>query len=362
MRIIMEVDLKYSYTRLPAPTVNPCPGVLGKCENVRIPTNKSEITKRTESITKTTKNKMAAVYYALRHFKKAKPLAPIIEGAVDHALNVTLEPSPASLFNNSKPVRKDDVSGIELLNKYAELDDELDQLLLDPTVDVVSEVDKCVAKQDEFKRRNLKPSDWEQFDRRYEVMRGLPVEKPTTHEMACGGDCEDFCCDPMPSNIEIQCDIGDHKTDEYTSSDELTAITSRKIRKFIRNSKYVTSYSKLTWYLRSKYFMMTRDRSLINKMSNDARIWMLKTGHTCETEADFVVMTSSIMAAFLVNTQEMDFRALMKNKVNYDNMVHHNAAVQGDLGKTSWFKKPAESIKPSFFLPSMALPNNTPRA
>jgi len=120
------------------------------------------------------------------------------------------------------------------------------------------------------------------------------------------------------------------------------------------NKKNVKFCSKLTYFLRCKHFMKLRDPSLINTLVNDARVWMLKEGRKCDTEDDYFMLAHSVMATFLVNTKEMEFRKHLKNKMNWDNMAHLNKTLLGDLGKVPFLYK--ENTLLGSFLPSQKFP------
>lgn len=169
----------------------------------------------------------------------------------------------------------------------------------------------------------------------------------TNKGLSFGVQTETHCC-------ETQCDM---KSDDRV--DDLFQYFERKsINKVVKKAKLIKTYSKLTNFLRTKFFMRSRDHSLINTMVNDARIWMIKSGFNCESDEDFFVMTQSVIVAFMVNEQEMKFRQHLKNEKNYDNMVHLNKTVAGDLGKVSLLRKRPEGAL-SAFLPSLMIPKAT---
>lgn len=121
-------------------------------------------------------------------------------------------------------------------------------------------------------------------------------------------------------------------------------IPTRKIvNDMVKDRKSVKMYSKLTYYLKCKVFMKHRDHSLLNIMVNDARIWMSKNGHDCDNAKDYLILSQSILAAFLVDQQELVFRKTIKDKVNWDNMSHVNKTVTGNLGR--YFKPPRDDDK-----------------
>jgi hypothetical protein len=134
------------------------------------------------------------------------------------------------------------------------------------------------------------------------------------------------------------------------------------INKVVKKTKSLKTYSKLTNFLKCKFFMRARDHTLINTMVSDARIWMIKSGHTCESAEDFNIMTQAVIVSYMVNEQEMRFREFLKNEKNWDNMVHLNKTVAGDLGKVSLWKTYEENSRFSKFLPDLRFPRAAPVA
>lgn len=107
------------------------------------------------------------------------------------------------------------------------------------------------------------------------------------------------------------------------------------VNKKVKHVNNVNMLSPLTYHLKSKYFMSLRTVELINNMVRDARIWMAANKFSLTNQDDYYLMTQSIMAAFLIDEQELKFRQLLKNHSNYDNMVHINNTLSGNLGRTN---------------------------
>lgn len=104
------------------------------------------------------------------------------------------------------------------------------------------------------------------------------------------------------------------------------------INRTVRKRKWIKVYEKLYFYLKCKYFMRTRDPAMINNMVADARIWLTKSSHKCESSEDYLLLTSSVSGAFMVDDNELEFRAMIKNDTNWDNTTHLNKTLKGDLG------------------------------
>jgi len=223
-----------------------------------------------------------------------------------------------------------DPKSIELRNQYLALTD-----LLNADDSVSIQEEELLMHQNEFLMNNIPFGDRKDFHNRavQRVPRNFPEK---IDEKGFSVDCG---TDAMPQHIECQCDLDVANHEVRTIADDIHEIQSRKVYRKTRDVKFLKFHSRLTYYLRTKYFMKTRDRSLINMMSNDARIWMIKEKMKCESEDDFLLMTQSVMTAFLVNSQELKFRQLLKNEDNYDQMEHLNATLAGDLGKVNPFSK-----------------------
>lgn len=135
-------------------------------------------------------------------------------------------------------------------------------------------------------------------------------------------------------SMEVQTDGID--MNDQTELDDLIAVSnpSRKvINKMVKSSKRLYSYKKLLYYLRCKYFMKPRDISMVNSLVADARVWMIKSGRSCETQDDYLVLAGAVMGAFLVTEEELEFRQQMKKTGLINNIVHLNNTMSGDLGK-----------------------------
>jgi len=94
-------------------------------------------------------------------------------------------------------------------------------------------------------------------------------------------------------------------------------------------------------------------------MVQEARTWMKMNQINCETDSDYFMLTASVSAAFLVSAEELDFRQMLKNRENYDNMVHLNNTLDGNLGKVGILKQPRVGDFGRSLLPSMTMPSKS---
>jgi len=125
----------------------------------------------------------------------------------------------------------------------------------------------------------------------------------------------------------------DMKTTDLSEKAIYTIPKRKNINKIIKNRNTFNSYNRLLNFLRCKYFMRKRDMITLNNLVNDARVWLLKENHTCEEDEHYLMLSSAVMVAFLIDENELKFRQLLKNRRNYENMVHHNNTIDGNLGR-----------------------------
>lgn len=304
----MVVINQMSYGRSLAPTSDYTTGVLGKGD-VRLPKS-------------TIKTKAHSVYHYLRRqIVKKNLLQPLheVQEEVAYQLPRIKEATPSRTFV-SGPTKEAHEKMIELNNRWDKLVDE--------AANDEQHINKAdlTDKQERF-LNELPIGDRDGF------LKKARKAKPDTVAVLDPLLMLDVGTDPMPSAVEIQCNIGKPNDAAPEVANDIHELHKRSMFRKTRDVKFLKFYSKLTYYLRCKYFMKTRDRALINMMANDARIWMLKERFTCETEDDFLLMTQSVCAAYVVNNQELHFRQILKNKTTYDNMKHLNDTLAGNLGK-----------------------------
>jgi hypothetical protein len=139
--------------------------------------------------------------------------------------------------------------------------------------------------------------------------------------------------------------------------EDFTVPERKTVNKIIKGKKTFKVYSRLLYHLRTKYFLKYRDHHFMNTLVNEARIWMVKNEFKCDSALDYTIMTSAVLAAFLVSKEELEFRQAVKDTTNFDNMTHLNATVIGDLGKSD--NIPKEHSWLGDRLPNMKLKSKT---
>lgn len=155
-----------------------------------------------------------------------------------------------------------------------------------------------------------------------DILYDTPLPEPVSHKLV-----------DTATSINVDQTVDCKLTPE---AEVLFGIDSRKAANAImKKRKTLKAYEGVTYFLKTKYFFTKRDPALINNMVRDARTHMSGKGKALNSEEDYYILTQAVMAAFLIDSQELKFRALMKNRDNLDNIKHLNAAAQGDLGFTS---------------------------
>lgn len=170
-----------------------------------------------------------------------------------------------------------------------------------------------------------------------------------------------------PKEVKVAFDVtSEVKTmDEvYDSFDVLDALTEipdkEKTRKLVSKQSVVRSHRKLTNFLKSKHFMKARTIPLINTMVTDARVWLLQNGRKCDTDEDYLIMTSSVMAAYMVQEEELAFREFLRNAKNHRNTRDLNSLISdgvlGHIGITDQMKYSESLINKA--LPVLKMPSS----
>lgn len=146
---------------------------------------------------------------------------------------------------------------------------------------------------------------------------------------------ESYCRSGCQTNDSV---LNQTETQPEILEKQIETVPRRLIAKLAADKKSRFVYSKLLNYLRCKHFMHTRDHHFITTLVADARAWLLKGGHDMEKPLTFAVLANAVTQAFMVNQEELDFRARIKNPVALDHIEHLNATMSGELGRVSYFK------------------------
>lgn len=135
----------------------------------------------------------------------------------------------------------------------------------------------------------------------------------------------------LPRDIEnSEMDIQDRKNNEFCSGNYVTSNGDRPIK---WKPKLYKKNTELLYFLKLKYFMSSRSPGMIPSMVQDARAFVNKNELVLNKDM-YVEITNTIMQAFLLDSQELTFRSLMKNTVALDAISHLNDTNSGNLGKT----------------------------
>jgi len=152
------------------------------------------------------------------------------------------------------------------------------------------------------------------------------VARPTkgTRSVAVGTDVVTIETQTTQADIKLP-----YKEEIGVLDDMIVQHTEKEVHTAIKKEKHVRFHAKLTNFLRTKHFMKLRSHALIHALVSDARVWMKSEGHTLDNETDYMILSQSVMAAFLISPQESRFVKMMENETNYDNMASLNNFVSG---------------------------------
>jgi len=127
--------------------------------------------------------------------------------------------------------------------------------------------------------------------------------------------------------------------EEETSWHDIVRPSFSKAR-VLRDKKTRKVYTALTYHLKCKHFMHSRDPHFIRTLVQDARAWMTRQKLPTESHIEYAVLTSAVAAAFFIDQEELDFRARMKNRTEWQAIEKINKAMTGDLGHRLFPVKP----------------------
>jgi len=122
-------------------------------------------------------------------------------------------------------------------------------------------------------------------------------------------------------------------TGDITKPRRAFRVHKRRDFRSYRSAGSIDADESLTYFLKCKHFMKPRDSGTLHQMVSDARVQMMKGGCTMDSEVDYETMTRAVMAAFLVDATELEFRQRLKNADVYDGLVKVTEAANGNLGR-----------------------------
>lgn len=167
----------------------------------------------------------------------------------------------------------------------------------------------------------------------------------------CDPDCEMQVEDcgkdnllPVHKRSRNACNVKAHELhgvpEDKSKEFDVLPEASRARARAMRDKKSRRAYTSLTYYLKCKHFMHSKDPHFIRTLVQDARAWMLRNKFLMETYGEYAILTTSVMAAFFVDQEELNFRSQMKNRKQWQLLDKHNRACAGDLGHRLWKVEP----------------------
>lgn len=156
-----------------------------------------------------------------------------------------------------------------------------------------------------------------------EVANMLPKNRMVS--TACGTDHGDMATD-MDDFLQHQNYILNLENDSETFPLNSTQTLKDMLKDNIKKCK---SSARLTYYLKCKHAFSMRTPALLATMRQDARIWMNTYDHKMETAEEYKMLTSSVLAAYMVDPMEYKFYALCKQRSFWNTITSINEALQG---------------------------------
>lgn len=122
-----------------------------------------------------------------------------------------------------------------------------------------------------------------------------------------------------------------------------------KMTQKIKKAMQVTAARELTYYLKCKYAFSIRNTTLLTGMRTDARVWLLSKDYKLNTEVEYKMVTSSVIAAFMIDPSEFAIYQLLASKNFWNAATAYNTALQGEV----------QTKLPSIFSPGTSLRGHT---
>lgn len=147
--------------------------------------------------------------------------------------------------------------------------------------------------------------------------------------------------------------------DRFALENDLERIRpSKRIKREYRKAVDAVIHKDIYYYMKIKYFMKERTPGMVQQIINDARVYLTKKGSQLNTEEEYQMVSSLVLAIWLPSREELRFRSAMKNAVVLDGISAINRFNKGDLGTANRFTNPVPSVsRPSFWKKSVTISN-----
>lgn len=101
----------------------------------------------------------------------------------------------------------------------------------------------------------------------------------------------------------------------------------------------------LTYYLKCKYAFEPRNPALLTRMRSDARVWMTSAKYLMESEAEYKMITTSVLAAFMIDPSEFKIYQVLAQREFWNAATVYNSALTGKVSAQAkgWLFNPSDS-------------------
>lgn len=141
--------------------------------------------------------------------------------------------------------------------------------------------------------------------------------------------------------VEIDIPIADRF--ELKSDKERITPAPRMKREYRKAVEAVVNKD-IYYYMKIKYFMKERTPGMVQQLVNDCRVYLTKNGSKMDTEEDYNMVSSLVLAVWLPSKEELRFRSAMKNATVLDGINAINQFHKGNLGTANRFTNPTPNV------------------
>lgn len=285
------------------------------------------------------KNKNRWFYNLRKRFGKPKTEAEPLFQEEDHATNLLVKPTTGD--KNTREIlerierfneREIGVARVNLMNPNVSSADaymhvqtnieEITKVEVD-RLDIDDQEKEKVKKRVLFNVTRRKYDFDEDNEDNIEAANQLPKNRMVS--TACGTESNEMATD-MDDFLQHQNYILNLEND----SESFLLNSTKTLKDVLRdNIKKCKASARLTYYLKCKHAFSIRTPALLATMRQDARIWMNTYDHKMETAEEYNMLTSSVLAAYMVDPMEYKFYALCKQRSFWNTITSINEALQG---------------------------------
>jgi len=209
---------------------------------------------------------------------------------------------------------------IELPNRDARIRRE--ENLIDESI-----INRYGAADKPEKAKEIKKRLMREFDRDEQPIihvRNQTFEKETEVETFQVGTSTDDLEKSRAFVLQLQSDSSFFKP---FNVEELKA----KLRKKIFSCKASAS---LTYHLKIKHAFSVRNPALLTSMRADARVWLASKNFPMDSEEEYSIITSSVIAAYMIDPCEYAFYRLCQERNFWNGFSDYNSALSGSVDVT----------------------------